>query len=132
MTKNRRPRRGQEIRGEIIQGQETEAHCLPKKHPMKSHYKKKALIGIPLGLVLMVGSIVFAFKHLVPVPFGVPLVMGGFFGGMGLYIWGCLALAKAKGYSTALILTIVLGILFPAVVLLALPDKHKDYKRRRR
>jgi hypothetical protein len=50
-------------------------------------------------------------------------------GGLGVYIWGCLALAKAKGYSSAILLTVVLGVVFPAVVLLALPDKFKHHRR---
>ena len=41
------------------------------------------------------------------------------------YLWGCAALAQAKGYSTAIVLTFVFGGLFPLVVLLALPDKNK-------
>jgi hypothetical protein len=42
-----------------------------------------------------------------------------------LYLWGCTSLAKAKGYSTAIVLTSILGGLFPLVVLLVLPDKNK-------
>jgi len=47
-------------------------------------------------------------------------------------LWGCVALAKAKGYSTAILLTLILGWLFPVVVLLALPDKNKHRRRWRR
>jgi hypothetical protein len=46
------------------------------------------------------------------------------------YLRGCAELARAKGYSTAILLTCVLGWLFPVVVLLALPDKNRHQRRR--
>src|SRR6266404_4359998 len=45
------------------------------------------------------------------------------------YLWGCAALARGKGYSSAILLTCILGWLFPVVVLLALPDKRKHHRR---
>ena len=92
---------------------------------MIPHYKKKALVGVPVGLVVFGTAVYVSIRELVP--FWLGAIM--FFGGGGAYIWGCVALAKAKGYSTAIVLTIVLGVLFPAVVLLALPDKNRHYRR---
>ncbi len=83
------------------------------------------MLGIPLGLAMVSVALIVSFKNLAPV--AVRVLLG--FSGIAIYIWGCLALARAKGYSSALVLTVVLGVLFPAVVLLALPDKHKDYRR---
>jgi hypothetical protein len=45
------------------------------------------------------------------------------------YLWGCAELARAKGYSTAIVLTFILGGLFPLVVLLALPDNRATQRR---
>ena len=98
---------------------------------VKQRYKKKAIIGIPVGLLLFFAGGISLFLHIFPRS-GVflSLVLVCWVVGLVLYIWGCLSLAKAKGYSTALILTVVLGILFPVVVLLALPDKNKHHSRR--
>ena len=92
---------------------------------MKTRHKRKAVIGIPLGLVLLGAGLFLSYRELVPIP--VRLIMAVV--GVGIYIWGCLAFAKAKGYSTAIVLTVVLGVLFPVVVLFALPDKNKNYGR---
>jgi hypothetical protein len=94
---------------------------------MKSREKKKALIGIPIGLVLFGTGLFLSVRDLIPVPLRLLMVVAG----MGIYIWGCLALAKAKGHSSAIVLTVVLGVLFPAVVLIALDDKNKNHERRR-
>lgn len=93
---------------------------------MKPHHKKKALIGIPVGLLIAGGAMFLLFRKLGP-PW---LSLSLFAAGIVIYIWGCLALARAKGYSTALVLTVVFGVLFPIVVLLALPDKNKHFERR--
>ncbi len=87
-------------------------------------YKKQSMIGIPTGLLLLAGAFVVPVHDLFP---DWARVFVGF-AGVGLYCWGCAALAEAKGYSTAIVLTVVLGVLFPVVVLLALKDKHK-YRR---
>jgi hypothetical protein len=92
---------------------------------MIPHHKKKALVGVPVGLLLFGGSLFLSIQELIPVWLRVVMLLGG----IGIYIWGCLALAEAKGYSTAIVLTVILGVLFPVVVLLALPDKHKHYRR---
>jgi len=95
---------------------------------MKSHHKKKAVIGVPLGLLLFFAGLFLLFADFVPRSL-LPLPLVALLVGIVIYIWGCVALAKAKGYSTAIVLTVVLGVLFPAVVLLALPDKHKHHNR---
>jgi hypothetical protein len=102
---------------------------------MDSRYKRKALIGLGVGLPLFVGGWALVIVHdrgpfvnfasatkviavamiLVSIPF---------------YLWGCAALAKAKGYSRAFLFTCFLGWLFPMVVLLALPDKNIQMRRR--
>ena len=92
---------------------------------MKPHHKRKALIGVPLGLLVFGASLLLSIRGLIPGGLGFILSLLG----VGVYTWGCLALAKAKGYSTAIVLTVVLGVLFPVVVLLALPDKNKHYER---
>ena len=47
------------------------------------------------------------------------------------YVWGCAAFAKAKGYTRAILITLILGGLAPFVIVLVLPDKLKDLRRRR-
>jgi hypothetical protein len=91
---------------------------------MISHHKRKAVIGIPLGLSLLGVGIFLSFHGSSLIWLRAVLL----FSGIVIYVWGCLALAKAKGYSTAIVLTVILGILFPAVVLLALPDKNSHYR----
>ena len=90
-------------------------------------YKQHSIIGISVGIGLAGGGLAIAGFDIIPGGVGVVL----FIVGVGIYIWGCLALAKAKGYSSAIVLTVVLGVLFPAIVLLALDDKNKNYERRR-
>ncbi|HEY2082882.1 MAG TPA: hypothetical protein VGI88_08860 [Verrucomicrobiae bacterium] len=97
---------------------------------MKQRYKKKAMIGIPLGLSLFLGGFVMPFLHIFPRSVALALLaLVAVVCGLVLYVWGCLSLAEAKGYSTALVLTVFLGVLFPVVVLLALPDKNKHHRR---
>jgi hypothetical protein len=82
------------------------------------------LIGVPIGLALMLAGIFAMREKSIVLGFVAALP------GLVIYTWGCLALAKARGYSTALVITVVLGIIFPVVVLLALPDKEKHTRRR--
>jgi len=90
---------------------------------MDSRHKKKALTGLGLWLPLFaVGLGLICFNR------GTPLAVGGLvmmLVALPLYLWGCAELAHAKGYSTAIVLTFILGGLFPLVVLLALPDKNR-------
>jgi hypothetical protein len=93
---------------------------------MKPHHKKKSVIGLGIGVPVLVVGFVLMFAEIGPRGLLVPFLLVG----IPFYIWGCLALARAKGYSTAIVLTAVLGLLFPLVVLLALPDKNKHYRGR--
>jgi len=89
-------------------------------------YKQHSILGLSIGIGLAAGGAALASNQIIPGEVGVVL----FVVGVGIYIWGCAALAKAKGYSTAIILTAVLGLLFPMVVLLALRDKNRHYRGR--
>jgi hypothetical protein len=100
-----------------------------KRNPalhMHPRYKTKCIMGLSIGLALVVGGFALGYAELGPRPLAVLLV----FGGIPLYLWGCASLARAKGYSLAILVTAVLGLLFPMVVLLALPDKQKHYRRK--
>ena len=116
---------------------------------MISKFKRRSIIGLSSGVFLFGSGLVLAGYDLIPRGIGAVLYVVG----VGLYIWGCVALAKARGYSTAIVLTAflgpvlrsllpvqgnyiaalvlgdVLGLLFPVVVLLALPDKNGHRKR---
>jgi hypothetical protein len=98
---------------------------------MDSQEKKKVWIGLTIGLGLFLGgwAVLFtkvrgpwAMSHM-NAPLAIALVM--LVVSVPFYLSGCAALARAKGYSSAILLTCVLGWLFPVVVLLALPDKKK-------
>jgi len=104
---------------------------------MDARHKKKALIGLSAGLPLFLVGWALIFTY-VRGPRAVTL-LGSAPGLIALtmiivsipfYLWGCAELARAKGYSTAILLTCVLGWLFPVVVLLALPDKNRHQRRR--
>jgi len=101
---------------------------------MDARYKNKALIGTIVGICLFAGgwALISMFDRgsshsrasaLKLIPIAMMLIS------IPLYLWGCAALARAKGYSTAILLTCILGGLFPLVVLLALPDKNKRHRR---
>jgi hypothetical protein len=92
---------------------------------MDSRYKRKALTGVGVGLSMAaVGfGLVISERDTAPAL----AIVGGvmMLAALLLYLWGCAALAKAKGQSTAIVLTFVLGGLFPLVLLLVLPDKNQ-------
>ena len=91
--------------------------------PASSRQKQCAIAALALSLSLFaVGLELIEFNR------GTPLAMGGLvmmLVALPPYLWGCAELARAKGYSTAIVLTFILGGLFPLVVLLALPDKNR-------
>ena len=93
---------------------------------MKPHQKKKSAIGLGIGVPVLALGFILMFAGIGPRG----LILLFLLVGIPFYIWGCLALANAKGYSTAIVLTAVLGLLFPLVVLLAVPDKNKHYRGR--
>jgi hypothetical protein len=102
---------------------------------MVPHYKKRAVNGLVPGLGLYLGAwaiLIVRGRHLhgvIPTVVIVAILM--LFVSVPFYLWGCVSLAKAKGYSTAILWTCFLGWLFPAVVLLALADKNKHVRSRR-
>jgi hypothetical protein len=108
---------------------------------MDARYKNKAIIGTSVGVSLFLGgwTVFFTFVRgaatystppYATLPGSIALAM--LLISVPFYLWGCACLAKAKGYSTAILLTLILGWLFPVVVLLALPDKNKHRRRWRR
>ena len=101
---------------------------------MDARYKNKALIGTSVGIGLFAVGLALLFtldKGLSHTRASAPqlIAIAMILISVPLYLWGCAALAKAKGYSTAILLTCILGGLFPLVVLLALPDKNKHRRR---
>lgn len=42
-----------------------------------------------------------------------------------VYAWGCSCLAQAKGHSSAIVLTVVFGLLPPLIALLLMPDANR-------
>ncbi len=102
---------------------------------MDAREKKKAWIGLSLGIGLFLGAWAIIFAT-VRGPWaeshsGIPKVLAlvMLIVSVPFYLWGCAALARGKGYSSAILITCVLGWLFPVVVLLALPDKRKNNRR---
>lgn len=100
---------------------------------MIPRYKRKSIIGISGGCALSILGIVLARADIGLTTLGVIC----FFLGIPVYLWGCAALAHARGYSSALTLSAILvlwlplvGLVIPLVVLLALPDKHSHHRRR--
>jgi hypothetical protein len=103
-----------------------QAHPSERSQRLKSRYKKKCFAGLGAGIPLLVASgaiCLFSGDEYRPW-FVVPLLAG-----LPFYIWGCVALAKAKGYSTAIVITAVFGLLLPLVILIALPDKNRFGRR---
>lgn len=79
---------------------------------MMSHSHHKAGIGIFLGLALVAAASILAVRHWVPNgTFGLL-----FLSGIIIYLWGCAALARAKGYTAGQ--GIFLGIACPPALLL--------------
>ena len=95
---------------------------------MRRRPARKAAIGIPVGVLLAGASVALSFQEMTPVPFRVVLLLAG----IAVYLWGCAALAEAKGYSSAIVLTFIFGLLLPAVLLVVLPDKNAHCHRRHR
>jgi uncharacterized membrane protein (DUF485 family) len=92
---------------------------------MKSHSKRKAAIGIPLGVALIVTAAALTNWHLIPNRWGLISVLVG----LVIYLWGCAALAKAKGYTAAQ--GVFIGLTLTVLLLLVLPDRTKMSKAQR-
>jgi len=72
-----------------------------------------------------------------------PTVLLASFATLALYLWGCILLANARGYSSAVVVaaTIMAGIVsfwvplvpfaMPLAVILSSPDKNRIHSRRR-
>jgi len=98
---------------------------------MITEYRNKAVLGV-VGSIVGATALVLCRYQVRQIDPGGGLIMLGILFLLGLYIWGCACLAKAKGQSTAIVLSVVLGVLFPLVVLLVLPDKQKHRHRHHR
>jgi hypothetical protein len=85
--------------------------------------KKKAVIGISLGVALIGAAVVLAVSRLLPMG---ALIL--FLSGYVIHLWGCAMLAKAKGYTAA---QGVLAGLFTFLLLLIMPDRTKMSKAER-
>ncbi len=92
---------------------------------MNAHFKQRAVIAIPLGATLVAAALMLAIRHLIPGGGIAILLLTGYV----IYLWGCAALAKAKGYTAAQ--GVLIGIVLTAFVLLVIPDRSKLSKAQR-
>lgn len=88
---------------------------------MLAEYKKKTNIRIGLALLLWIVALVLVTTIAYAIIVGFPL----FLGGLALFIMGCSAYAKGKGYHGAWGLLGLLGVVPGLIVLFCLPDMHK-------
>jgi hypothetical protein len=65
---------------------------------MKSSRPHKGLFRILVGFTLLIVAAVLAVKHLLP---GLQIIYT-FLGGYYIYLWGCAAMGKSKGYTAVL------------------------------
>ena len=92
---------------------------------MKSNGKRSSTIGMLIGMGLVVTALILAARHLMSnKEFGI-LFSTGYI----IYLFSCAALAKAKGYKAAQ--GILVGIIFPVVLVLIMPDRTKLSKEQR-
>src|SRR5450631_4296928 len=89
---------------------------------MKSHNKQTPTIGIFLGLTLIGVAVLCAFRHLMPGIGILILILCGYF----IYLAGCAGLGKAKGYTAGQ--GMLVGMIFPALLVLIMPDRTKMSK----
>src|SRR5262245_28032582 len=97
---------------------------------MDARFKNKAVIGLSLGVPLLLGGCALIFTEArgqFPIYASTPTIIAiaMIVVSAPFYLWGCAALARAKGYSTAILITCLLGWLSLFVVLLVLPDKNR-------
>jgi len=90
---------------------------------MLAEYKRKANIGVGIGLVLQImGNILIGPKEAVG---SAPLVgLIALMAGPVFFIWGCMSYSKGKGHHSAWGLLGLLSII-GLIVLALFRDKHK-------
>jgi hypothetical protein len=107
-------------------------------------YQRKAIWRLGTGAALLGGGLALLLLDFGPRWLGLVLLVSG----LPVYLWGCAALAAARGHATALALTplmalpltsltgplvaMLLGLSFPIIILLNLPDRSAHYRERRR
>lgn len=92
---------------------------------MKSHNKRTPTIGIFLGLALIGMAVLCAYRHIMPGIGILILILSGYF----IYLAGCAGLGKAKGYTAGQ--GMLVGMIFPALLVLIMPDRTKMPKAER-
>jgi hypothetical protein len=92
---------------------------------MKSSRPHKGLFRILFGFTLLIVAAVLAVKHLLP---GLQIIYT-FLGGYFIYLWGCAAMAKSKGYTGSQ--GILTGMIFPIILVLIMPDRNAMSKAQR-
>jgi hypothetical protein len=85
---------------------------------MKSSRLHKGLLRILFGFTLLIVAAVLAVKYFLP---GLQ-ILGTFLGGYFIYLWGCSAMAKSKGYTGSQ--GILMGMVFPIILVLLMPDRN--------
>jgi hypothetical protein len=92
---------------------------------MKSHNKQLPFGGMFLGLALFAAAALAGNRHWLPGVEVLVLLAVGFI----IYLAGCAGLARAKGYTVGQ--GILLGVIFPALLVLLMPDRNKMSKAER-
>ena len=91
---------------------------------MNARHKKNSLIGLGIAMPLFAIAVTLMVTEVGPRPLAGIL----FLVAIPIYGWGCLELAHAKGRSTAVMFTLVFGLLPPLILLLILSDKRRKVR----
>lgn len=97
-------------------------------HSSVRAYRARAAVGVPLGLLLLGASLFLRIRDLTPIGNCAVLCVSG----LVIYIWGCWALARSKGYGPAILITLGMGLVVTPILLLLLPDNKGQAGGRRR
>ena len=92
---------------------------------MKTTRKKQGWFRVFFGFTVLIVAAAVAVKHLRP---GTEILFY-FLGGYFIYLWGCGAMAKSKGYTGAQ--GVLAGIIFPVILVLLMPDRNTMPKAQR-